>query len=172
MDTDDGRFSREEHMKQPKDSSPGPWFVTAGIVPDASGRLIVQDRDEQPVCATSARGVQGRTEAMAANANLIASAPDMFSALIAALEWIEDDRSDDEYINEEWYHAAVAAIRMAGHQWPRKTEFFAGLVCHEQSCTRTGCPVRRTRKTVEAQPVAQLSLLPAVSRAAGPQAPT
>ena len=142
-------------MKQPKDSSPGPWFVTAGIVPDASGRLIVQDRDEKPVCATSARGVQGRTEAMAANANLIAAAPDIFAALIAAIEWIEDDRFDDDYIMEEWYHDAVAAVRMAGYPWPRQ----AGIVCHERACLRTDCHVRKTGTAVNQPSAAQLSLL-------------
>jgi len=155
---------------QPENSSPGPWFVTSGIAPDASGRLIVQDRDEQPVCATSARGVQGRTEAMAANATLIAAAPDMFAALIAALEWIEDDRFDDDYIGEDWYHDAVAAVRMAGHAWPRSTS----IVCHDRSCLRTDCPVRKTGKAVEPPLVAQLSLLrlgQVRSRAAGPQAP-
>ena len=50
---------------------------------------------------------------MSANAELIAAAPEMFAALVAAIEWLEDDRFDDDYIMEEWYHDAVAAVRMA-----------------------------------------------------------
>ena len=46
-------------------------------------------------------------------AELIAAAPEMFAALIAAIEWIEDDRFDDDYISEDWYHAALAAVGMA-----------------------------------------------------------
>ena len=44
--------------------SPGPWSVTAGVVPDRKGRLIVEDCNGNPVCATSARGVQGRVPIM------------------------------------------------------------------------------------------------------------
>ena len=50
---------------------------------------------------------------MRANAELIAAAPEMFAALIEAIEWIEDDRFDDDYISEGWYHAALAAVGMA-----------------------------------------------------------
>lgn len=39
--------------------SSGPWSVSAGIAPDPKGRLIVEDCHGNPVCATSARGVQG-----------------------------------------------------------------------------------------------------------------
>lgn len=162
-------------MKQPKDSSPGPWFVTAGIAQGALGRLIVQDRDENPVCATSARGVQGRTEAMAANAALIAAAPDMFAALIAALEWIEDDRFADDYIMEEWYHDAVAAVRMAGYPWPRKDGNGLEIVCSNVDCLKPGCHLRcKTRLRVDIGPSSrQMSILDmacSLFRAAGPQA--
>ena len=100
-------------MKQPVNISPAPWSVSAGAVPNAGGRLIIQNCFGLPVCATSLRGVQGRDECMRANAELIAAAPEMFAALIAAIEWIEDDRFDDDYISEGWYHAALAAVGMA-----------------------------------------------------------
>ena len=61
--------------------SSGPWSVSAGIAPDPKGRLIVEDCHGNPVCATSARGVQGRLHIMAANAKLIAAAPEMLEAL-------------------------------------------------------------------------------------------
>jgi len=38
------------------------------------------------------------------NAKLIAEAPSMLEAIKEAVEWIEDDRFDDDYITEEWYH--------------------------------------------------------------------
>ena len=102
-------------MKQPVNISPAPWSVSAGVVPNVGGRLIVQNCFGLPVCATSLRGVQGRDECMRANAELIAAAPEMFAALIAAIEWIEDDRFDDDYIGEEWYHAARAAVDKASY---------------------------------------------------------
>ena len=61
--------------------SPSPWSVTSGIAPDREGRLIVEDCLGNPVCATSARGVQGRRKMMDANANLISAAPDLYAAL-------------------------------------------------------------------------------------------
>ena len=100
-------------MKQPVNISPAPWSVSASVVPSGGGRLIVQNCFGLTVCATSLRGVQGRDECMRANAELIAAAPEMFAALFAAIEWIEDDRFDDDYINEDWYHAALAAVGMA-----------------------------------------------------------
>ena len=65
--------------------SSGPWSVTAGIVPDREGRLIVDDCSGNPVCATSARGVQGRVPIMEANAKLIAAAPEM----LEVLRWLD-----------------------------------------------------------------------------------
>ena len=61
-------------------TSPSPWSVTSGIAPDREGRLIVEDCLGNPVCATSARGVQGRRKMMEANATLIAAAPDLYAA--------------------------------------------------------------------------------------------
>lgn len=55
----------------------------------------------------------GYSEEDAANARLIAAAPAMYEALQKAIEWIEDDRADDDYIIEEWYHEAKAALRAA-----------------------------------------------------------
>ena len=100
-------------MKQPVNISPAPWSVSVGVVPNVGGRLIVQNCFGLPVCATSLRGVQGRDECMRANAELIAAAPEMFAALIAAIEWIEDERFDDDYINEDWDLSALAAVGMA-----------------------------------------------------------
>ena len=65
--------------------SSGPWSVSAGIAPDPKGRLIVEDCHGNPVCATSARGVQGRLHIMAANAKLIAAAPEM----LEVLRWLD-----------------------------------------------------------------------------------
>ena len=75
--------------------SSGPWSVTAGIVPDREGRLIVEDCSGNSVCATSARGVQGRVHIMEANAKLIAAAPEM----LEVLRWLdaEMDCRDDDY---------------------------------------------------------------------------
>jgi cell division septum initiation protein DivIVA len=38
------------------------------------------------------------------NAKLISEAPAMLEAIKEAVEWIEDDRFDDDYIMEDWYH--------------------------------------------------------------------
>jgi hypothetical protein len=65
--------------------SSGPWSVSAGIAPDPKGRLIVEDCHGNPVCTTSARGVQGRVPIMEANAKLIAAAPELYEALEEAL---------------------------------------------------------------------------------------
>ena len=65
--------------------SSGPWSVTAGVVPDLEGRLIVEDCSGNPVCATSSRGVQGRVSIMEANAKLIAAAPEM----LEVLRWLD-----------------------------------------------------------------------------------
>ena len=75
--------------------SAGPWVVTAGIVPDREGRLIVEDCSGNSVCATSARGVQGRRNIMEANAKLIAAAPEM----LEVLRWLDNemDCRDDEF---------------------------------------------------------------------------
>lgn len=75
--------------------SSGPWSVTAGIAPDPKGRLIVEDCHGNPVCATSARGVQGRVPIMEANARLIAAAPEM----LEVLRWLDSemDCRDDEF---------------------------------------------------------------------------
>ena len=94
-------------------STPGPWHVTAGLVPDPIGRLVVADIHDRAVCLTSTMAAGKQAEVMAANANLIAAAPDLLAALAAAVEWIEDDRFDDEYISEGWYHEAVLAIAKA-----------------------------------------------------------
>ena len=74
----------------------GPWSVTSGSVPDRAGRLIVEDCSGNPVCATSARGVQGRVQIMEANARLIAAAPEM----LEVLRWldVEMDCHDDEFV--------------------------------------------------------------------------
>jgi hypothetical protein len=74
--------------------SGGPWAVTAGIAPDTKGRLIVEDCHGNPVCATSARGVQGRVPIMEANARLISAAPEM----LEVLRWLDNEmdcRDDD-----------------------------------------------------------------------------
>lgn len=75
--------------------SSGPWSVTAGSLPDREGRLIVEDCHGNPVCATSARGVQGRIPLMEANGRLIAAAPEM----LEALRWLDNemDCRDDDF---------------------------------------------------------------------------
>ena len=75
--------------------SPGPWSVTAGVVPDRKGRLIVEDCHGNPVCATSARGVQGRVPIMEANAKLIAAAPEMLEALRRVDNYFTQPGEDD-----------------------------------------------------------------------------
>lgn len=69
--------------------SNGPWSVTSGSVPDREGRLIVEDCSGNPVCAMSIRGVQGRVQIMAANARLIAAAPEM----LEVLRWLDAEMS-------------------------------------------------------------------------------
>ena len=73
--------------------SSGPWSVSAGIAPDPKGRLIVEDCHGNPVCATSARGVQGRLHIMAANAKLIAAAPEM----LEVLRWLDAEMDCRDY---------------------------------------------------------------------------
>ena len=70
--------------------SSGPWSVSAGIAPDPKGRLIVEDCHGNPVCATSARGVQGRVPIMEANAKLIAAAPEM----LEVLRWLDAEMDE------------------------------------------------------------------------------
>ena len=73
--------------------SSGPWSVTAGIVSDREGRLLgllVEDCSGNPVCATSARGVQGRVPIMEANAKLIAAAPEM----LEVLRWLDAEMDE------------------------------------------------------------------------------
>ena len=36
---------------------------------------------------------------------------ELMEALKEAVAWIEDDRCDDEYIMEEWYHMATEALQ-------------------------------------------------------------
>jgi len=94
--------------------SPSPWSVTSGIAPDREGRLIVEDCLGNPVCATSARGVQGRRKMMEANANLIAAAPDLYAALERIYgRLLMSDRDGDARITEEDGAMAEAALRKA-----------------------------------------------------------
>ena len=94
--------------------SPSPWSVTSGIAPDREGRLIVEDCLGNPVCATSARGVQGRRKMMEANANLIAAAPDLYAALERIYgRLLMSDRDGDAHITEEDGAMAEAALRKA-----------------------------------------------------------
>lgn len=41
----------------------------------------------------------------------------MREALRLAVEWIEDDRCDDEYITEEWYHKSKTALAAERGEW-------------------------------------------------------
>lgn len=36
--------------------------------------------------------------------------PEMISSIKEAVAWIEDDRFDDDYISEEWYHDMKAIL--------------------------------------------------------------
>lgn len=95
-------------------TSPSPWSVTSGIAPDREGRLIVEDCLGNPVCATSARGVQGRRKMMEANATLIAAAPDLYAALERIYgRLLIADRDGDVHITEEDGAMAEAALRKA-----------------------------------------------------------
>lgn len=64
--------------------SPGPWHISASILPGSisMNRLVVEDCNDNSVCATSLRGVQGDIDKMHANANLIAAAPELLDTLI------------------------------------------------------------------------------------------
>ena len=94
--------------------SPSPWSVTSGIAPDREGRLIVEDCLGNPVCATSARGVQGRRKMMDANANLISAAPDLYAALERIYgRLLMSDRDGDAHITEGDGAMAEAALRKA-----------------------------------------------------------
>ena len=107
--TDDGKTAYQK-KDYPVHSS-GPWSVTAGIVPDREGRLIVEDCSGNPVCATSARGVQGRVPIMEANAKLIAAAPEM----LEVLRWLdaEMDCRDDDYGGVLFSRGDFEKVRMA-----------------------------------------------------------
>jgi hypothetical protein len=100
-------YNREDY---PVHSS-GPWSVSAGIAPDPKGRLIVEDCHGNPVCATSARGVQGRVPIMEANAKLIAAAPEM----LEVLRWLdaEMDCRDNEYGGVLFARGDFEKVRLA-----------------------------------------------------------
>jgi hypothetical protein len=91
--------------------SSGPWSVTSGSAPDRAGRLIVEDCHGNPVCATSARGVQGRVQIMEANAKLIAAAPEM----LEVLRWLdaEMDCRDNEYGGVLFSRGDFEKVRLA-----------------------------------------------------------
>lgn len=90
--------------------SSGPWSVSAGIAPDPKGRLIVEDCHGNPVCATSARGVQGRVPIMEANAKLIAAAPEMLEALRCVDNYFTQPGEDDWV---RFYKEALEPVRRA-----------------------------------------------------------
>ena len=107
--TDDGKTAH--NGKDYPVHSSGPWSVSAGIAPDPKGRLIVEDCHGNPVCATSARGVQGRVPIMEANAKLIAAAPEM----LEVLRWLDDemDCRDNEYGGVLFSRGDFEKVRLA-----------------------------------------------------------
>lgn len=89
--------------------TPGPWEVVELVdgydirSPESRCRIATASDPE------AVWGAIGREE----DACLIAAAPELLEALEEAVAWIEDDRFDDAYIAEGWYHEARAAIAKA-----------------------------------------------------------
>jgi hypothetical protein len=93
----------------------GPWWVEEGTEED-EGRLFICHSGTMCDVTTVVnieRKIDRNKEDNMANAHLIAAAPDMLAALVQAVEWIEDDRWGEDYICEEWYSEARAAIAKA-----------------------------------------------------------
>lgn len=86
-------MERKEETNSMNTFTPGPWIAENITVHDVTGIKIADCRNY---------GLP--LQEMPNNARLIAAAPDMLAAIIDAVEWIEDDRFDDKYICEDWYH--------------------------------------------------------------------
>lgn len=114
INSNEGPF---RHCKRQKGSpmktqhTPGPWEPHIY----ESGGFEIVSAHERKFIITSRNGYQewDRGNESIDNAHLIAAAPELLEALEAAVSWIEDDRCDDEYIAEEWYHEARSAIAKA-----------------------------------------------------------
>ena len=93
--------------------TPGPWEVQR----DSHLRFYITQPSDTPDRVAGfyaeVRRFTPDIDQVKANAHLIAVAPDLLEALQSAVDWIEDDRFDDDYIGEQWYHDARAAIAKA-----------------------------------------------------------
>jgi hypothetical protein len=75
-------------------------------------------------------------------------------ALQEAVDWIEDDRFDDEYIMEDWYHKALAALReprVDAAKW-REAEIARlreALECMIAGACAVGVPHEEERKVLQ-----------------------
>jgi len=89
-----------------KDASPAPWRLHEGgaSVIDADG-LVVASCGFMPKKSIFEER---------ANARLIVELPRMLRAIKDAVEWIEDDRFDDDYIAEGWYHQMILVLHNLG----------------------------------------------------------
>jgi hypothetical protein len=85
---------REDDMKKP--ITKGIWMLHEGgtSVKAEDGRLVATCGFLPGVPVWEAR----------ANAAIIAEIPALLNSIKEAVAWIEDDRFDDAYISEEWYH--------------------------------------------------------------------
>lgn len=92
--------------------TPGPWHVSAGIVPD-SQRLIVESDVGLPVCALSLRGVHGDINRMAVNARLIAAAPDLLAMALEARALLERGPDTTEAERDDVWRGLSDAIARA-----------------------------------------------------------
>lgn len=96
-------------------STPGPWKVyNASLSPGSqTGRLAITGDEEPMVMRNIATIEGGPREKLLANANLIAAAPELLSALEVAESWIDENREHEHTGEGHQAMAVLEGIRFA-----------------------------------------------------------
>ncbi len=87
--------------------TPGPWLAVDG---STTGRAVIAP--EQPKVRRNVAAVGGQNRE--ANARLIAAAPDLFNALAAALDEIDQEIEQRKFGGNDEYWASLQDISNAG----------------------------------------------------------